>query len=84
MREGGARWGQNWRKGKGNGEGERENSSVVNQETPGKLGSAGACETQVLPALGCWAVGPHTSVLTSLCPHLSKWVAAADLLAVGL
>lgn len=30
------------------------------------------------PALGCWAVGPHTSGLTSLCPHLSKWVAVSD------
>ena len=32
----------------------------------------GVCETQVLPALGCRAVGPCTSGLTSLCPHLSK------------
>lgn len=34
------------------------------------------------PCPGLLAVGPHTSGLTSLCPHLSKWATVAALLAV--
>lgn len=64
------RWGRNWRKEK---QGRREGEELISggkQETPGKLVSAVAPKTQVLPALGCPAVGSHTGALTSLSPFV--------------
>lgn len=39
-------------------------------ETPGRLVSAVAPKTRVLPVLGCLAVGSHTGGLTSLSPFV--------------